>query len=272
MMSSGLLARIGALVRPVRELPPAFVESAGARDDDEMLSPAVVEIDESIEGLVIGISYVDARGEASDRVIECYHLVGTDSGDVLLRAYCHVRAAPRCFRLDRIRQITDYRTGEIHDDPKPVLASFCAAAGIAWSGRSAGEDHARLIRTLRDPLKVLLFVAGCDGDLDPREGDHILLFADDMAWTTDGRRLDYDEDALIDWLERQRPTWEQVEKSLGRVVGWDERSMRRFLLALRSVIEADEVLDSAEVDLLADIVEVLNSAGPWQLRVERDQD
>src|SRR5690606_23407709 len=101
--------------------PPGFIPKAGLDDDPEMVLVAAPEIDESIEGLMIGIRYVDSRGDCSDRVVECYGLAASAAGDVTLRGLCHVRDAVRCFRLDRIRELTDYRTGEIHQDPRRIL-------------------------------------------------------------------------------------------------------------------------------------------------------
>ena len=62
----------------------------------------------------IGIRYLGADGEETDRVISIVQLVdaSADIGHSLIRAYCHARNAMREFRSDRIKLFYDPDTGE----------------------------------------------------------------------------------------------------------------------------------------------------------------
>lgn len=241
----------------VRRPPPGFAMRADGDDAGDMLDWHGAERNETIEGLELGIVYEDQRGRITERVIECHNLVQQPGGQVVLRAHCQVRDAPRSFRLDRIRRVIDYRTGEVHDDPQAILSGFCQAVGIDWGDKAAGKDHRVFMERVRDPLKVLVYLSNSDGDVHPREADEILSYADHLALLPDGRRLDYSMDALVTWLERQRPRWRHAEQALGAMRAREFGELKDFVRALKRLIEADGMVEKQEVEAYNEIVRLL---------------
>ncbi|MGY0059879.1 helix-turn-helix transcriptional regulator [Streptomyces sp. LZ34] len=78
--------------------------------------------------MVLRLSYVDAAGRASDRVVEPAGLLTAD-GRWYLIAWCRIRRAGRGFRLDRIAAAAP--TGERahpHDLAELLLGSAAAGA------------------------------------------------------------------------------------------------------------------------------------------------
>ncbi len=110
-----------------------------------------------------------------------------------------------------------------------------------------------------DPIKVLLFISRCDGEIHLQEADEILRYADHLARLSDGRSLNYSADDLVTWLERQRPRWHHVERSLLSMRDWSLGQRRDFVTALRCVIEADGVIDDNEVAAYEEVGRLLDT-------------
>ncbi|MEQ1569773.1 MAG: WYL domain-containing protein [Myxococcota bacterium] len=87
------------VVRRIVVGPPAPVSMGGARPD-----PAVYRTCERalLDAATLALTYVDAEGELTERVVEPHGLLVLDPVWYLL-AVDHLRAAPRTFRLDRVR-------------------------------------------------------------------------------------------------------------------------------------------------------------------------
>ncbi|MDW6061127.1 WYL domain-containing protein [Streptomyces sp. FXJ1.4098] len=80
------------------------------------------------DNMVLRLSYVDAAGRESDRVVEPAGLLTAD-GRWYLIAWCRIRRAGRGFRLDRIASAAP--TGEQarpHDLAELLLGSVAASA------------------------------------------------------------------------------------------------------------------------------------------------
>jgi predicted DNA-binding transcriptional regulator YafY len=64
-----------------------------------------IELSEAIKsGKRLRITYVDGKGQHSQRWVTPYNVIGL-SDYLYLHAYCHLREAERSFRLDRIVKI-----------------------------------------------------------------------------------------------------------------------------------------------------------------------
>ena len=106
-VSEALVSAIGS-----RRVIPAFPAGREGRggdaddcNDDER---------DEIAGWATFICYVNAKDEYSERRISCHRLEGYGRPEVV-RAYCHEDRRPKSFRIDRIQELIDYRTGECAD-------------------------------------------------------------------------------------------------------------------------------------------------------------
>lgn len=106
------------------------------------------------------ISYVDASGARSERRFTC-HSIGGFAGAEQVTGYCHERAAPRTFRIDRIAEMACAETGELLDP----IEHF---AMLRENGALRVKDKA-----LIELSRVLVFLAECDGTYHPLEREAV---------------------------------------------------------------------------------------------------
>ncbi|MGB3721295.1 MAG: hypothetical protein WA979_00570 [Pacificimonas sp.] len=102
------------------------------------------------------IIYKNAKGEISERRISCRKLSGYGNPE-LVGAICHETSSYRTFRIDRIIDLIDLRTGEVGDPHAHFLSLWT-------NGVFKTED-----KTLSELAKLLVFLARCDGDFHPLE-------------------------------------------------------------------------------------------------------
>lgn len=102
-----------ALAKLRRVLPPALAARAGALAATTRLDPSVepppvaVEVLATVsaaaaEGRRVTIRYRSRRDDVTERAVDPYGVVCCDAGRWYLIGYCHLRAAQRLFRLDRV--------------------------------------------------------------------------------------------------------------------------------------------------------------------------
>lgn len=60
----------------------------------------------------LDFEYVDAKGVETCRWIEVTSMKPTRSANFVIWGYCEQRQAMRCFRLDRMKNVSDANTGE----------------------------------------------------------------------------------------------------------------------------------------------------------------
>lgn len=102
------------------------------------------------------LSYVDEKGEPSERRFTCHAIVGFE-GATHITGYCHERAAPRMFRIDRIRELACAETGEVFDPSTHFEL-------LRELGALRCED-----KVMAHVARVLVFLARCDGEYHPLE-------------------------------------------------------------------------------------------------------
>ena len=75
----------------------------------------------------VGIFYLDAKGDESERVITIERMsLGNSYTPSRIWAHCHLRGETREFRIDRIQGFFDPETGEMIEEVE------------LWDGRSEG--------------------------------------------------------------------------------------------------------------------------------------
>ncbi|URI15961.1 transcriptional regulator [Brevundimonas albigilva] len=181
--------------------------------------------------IVFHLVYEDAAGNVSQRIVTVRKIETGPSGPLLL-CFCHLRQRARRFSLDRVLEVFDVSTGQVHGDPTSFFLSHPLLA-IAESH----EDRA--IRLCADDLTILTVVGAADGRFDPDEQDQLLIHVFDRY--EDGA---LDEDLLRGRLSLLTPDYASFFNSLSRVRPEDGRLLRR---SLRRMVDADGQIDPAEL-------------------------
>lgn len=225
--------------------------------DDEVLNEhADDEADlGSLSGLGLILEYEDSRGRSTQRVVTCKQF-SIEGGFQYLKAYCHHREAVRTFRLDRIVDIFDPRTGE---SLSPVQAFFLkfspdkiTQSGLTW-GLSVGR-RADLIAL----LNALIFIARCDREFHPTERA-VLEVALTSYWIRLELLGDPDFEDILAYADRLSPDGETFWLAMHRFL--EENALGDiFKRHVRMLIEADGIVRSEEVYWGLEIDEFLSDA------------
>lgn len=229
--------------------PPGF--RSGADDDDESIDfedDAPAETSDLIDGMTVGVTYEDAAGSISQRVITCHSITSDSTGD-LLRGYCHLRKAPRWFWIDGVTEVVDYRSGESHPDVHAFFAPYLPGTGPD----ALPDSHATVQNRVRDGVLVLSFMARADRDMHAEEAEVIARYIGARAR---GRAanldLRYDEDAMMRWAAAQVPTAEQVENAAVRILESEDHT-RLVAASIRELMVADGAVTDEERSAFLDL-------------------
>ena len=115
---------------------------------------------DEVSGCATFVTYRDAEGRRSQRRITCKSLSG-DGRPIYLHGYCHERKAARTFKIARIEELVDYRTGEVVEAERHFQE-------LRMHGLVPMRD-----RGLADLAVTMVFMARCDGDFHPLEEEAI---------------------------------------------------------------------------------------------------
>lgn len=253
-------------VAPPLPTPPRFEPHLPPTEDSPDLTALDARFGDDaagIAGMAFGIVYVDASGERSERRITC-HGIETKNGLVYINAYCHERRAPRQFRVDRLISATDWRTGEIFEGAERFL-EMLAACGAVDAGQAVatvasaeGADQRRAMNRCRDGIRILTFLARCDGHFHPTERAVIGRYCDARCRGYDDLEpLRYDLNKMLAYADRQYPDSEVFFACLDRVVGAAEsgRHVRLIAESAAALIDADGTISEAEFEFANELRE-----------------
>jgi hypothetical protein len=133
-----------------------------------------------VAGRELYLIYEAADGDETERTITIRHIAERPDGRHLIHAFCHERKAPRAFRADRVVECFDPVTGEEIDFPD-LLAGMMRRA---WQ-----VDRA----DLEDFVRVLVFMAYCDGRVALEEVGAIDDWIARFVLRMDGTDADFDQ-------------------------------------------------------------------------------
>lgn len=160
-----------------------------------------------------------------------------------LGAVCSMRNSYREFRTDRIGAVSDPHSGEVLGDGG-YFAAFrfdkVRAKRPDW-----GLPSARVWR-LSTALKVLAFMARCDGRWDDREDRPIALFVD-RYWCAKEWTGTPPTDEIMTYAKELQPSADEFFSAL-RAHNNSSTSLDLLLRAVREVVEADGVIVRDEFD------------------------
>lgn len=258
-----LRAKFGASERQQPVEPPGFdVGAQPHADSADMLLSGVPEPEPLLEGLIIGISYEDGGGHMSERLVNCIRLVDTPDGRVLW-AYCHLRKDFRAFLFARIRQIRDYRTGALTQDPAQFFAPFMSrtAPDEAQEGDLASQTTRDVLGLIGDELRILAFVAKADRYFDEREEALISDFVRQRVQQLDRVVAEnYDHGRVLNWMHAQQPTFEALERSVDRLSLRGEWELRALWDLSKDLVHADERVEADELRAMDDLYTAIDHA------------
>lgn len=153
------LAKLAAAVRDVRVVPTA-PKSRNARTSSTDVESADVSVRDHSSGWAGHISYVDAKGDSSQRLIVVKRIEGYGRAETVF-AYCCERKASRRFLISGIKELYCAETGEVLN-PKKHFDLLASEGAIGTTDKS-----------LADLITILVFLARCDGEFHPLEMESI---------------------------------------------------------------------------------------------------
>ena len=153
------LAQIEVAVRDVRVTPKA-PKARKAKIGKEEFEQVAVPVRDHSSGWAGHISYVDAKGEHSERLIVVKRIEGYGHAETIF-AWCCTREANRRFLVKGIKELYCAETGEILN-PKKHFDLLASEGAIGTTDKS-----------LADLITILVFLARCDGEFHPLEMESI---------------------------------------------------------------------------------------------------
>jgi len=205
------------------------------------------EADESLADLVgqrVGILYSNAQGDESEREVTVNAITRRDTG-VVLKCFCHVRKAPRFFRLDRVQSVYDVETGEILGDGESFAKTYAPpeAKRPTPSQVSAAARVAAAISAVRAEMHVLIFLARCDGWHNSEVSVACNFVLDDAP-------ADIDIAELERQVRRLDPDMPTFREALARFERADSATANRLVRSVRRLVAADGALSDDEWKLV----------------------
>lgn len=133
-MLKSILSWISGEKEPPKETPRTMPNLiTGIRTKKAPIPPGTPTMEvllkhkEGPEYQIVGISYTDAEGVTTERVISILSIINYEDNPryKTIEAHCHSRGAVRHFRTDRINHFFDPNTGEIFQNVnlKSILKS-----------------------------------------------------------------------------------------------------------------------------------------------------
>ena len=199
-----------------------------------------------LEPVTIHMVYVDSKNQESQRTVTCLK-IKEFHGSYCLMAKCHKRNATRSFRIDRIKEITEYGTKppKTHSPPDDFLQDLMEFAGLS-TGDPLKARVRQAMQLCGDGLTLLTFLARCDGFYHPHEEEAIEQYCIERC------EDDADDELIGALIEHSRlffPSPEQFLDAAESVFqGDDEPHARRLLHFVRAVTEADGVISPEEFE------------------------
>lgn len=225
---------------PAPVAPKGFTVSQSPSELHQETIPSSERLSDVV-GNVYGLTYCDANGDESRRRIKISHVDYV--GDTFyVGAYCFERQAYRTFRVDRMMELVNLRTGEIHD------------SAIEWCrGLIATGNAEEMMRICIHDLHILGLLARCDGHLHEQEVAFMVEHVLDV--------LGYPPKANVKAMSKVAdaiyPDEDRLQKSLLIARRASAESKRRLLNSARRIVDADEVLAEAEFDVARQIEQAL---------------
>jgi hypothetical protein len=251
---------IGALFGERRIAPPAGFEQGGASvDSPDMYQSDNVEELGPLVGVRLAIAYDDAYGNRTRRFVVVHKAL---RGDKVwyLEGHCELRGSLRTFRLDRIREIIDTRTGEVHEDPARFLSGLLIVARARGPRRGVNATD-RLIAESQHGLTVLLYFAQSDQKLRRMERKILWNY---LKWQQDRCSIEgrVPRRPFNSWMDTLVPDTDQFVAALRQLLEHDKPHAHYVLALVPELVMADGRADDQERKRLKTLLELMEQAFP----------
>jgi len=197
-------------------------------------------------GVRLAIDYLDSRMERTRRFIVVKKATRSGCG-FCLHAYCELRRAHRTFRVDRIVEVIDMRTGEVHENPAEFFSDLLLVAEATAPRRRKPrvDGTERLIAESEHGLTVLLYFAQSDETL--RRGERSVIWKY-LEWqqhrcSIEGRVA---RRPLNAWMNTLLPDTKQFETALVQMMERESIHARYVLAHVPEIVMADGHADDEE--------------------------
>jgi WYL domain-containing protein len=253
---SGLNAAILAIHQRNNAAPlPAAPRAVSVGKDDEIVE-AGTDFGEA-EGQSFMIEYASASGECTSRRITVWGIQENTDGVPLLIAKCHEQKLQRTFRVDRIKCCIDY-DGEVHANVPDFLnetfglvidAAAINEPEITPSKESATTDWDLARAYLRPHAEILAALSLSDGTMSKAEVAVAVCHCNHIAGSG-GFFTAADQDRLMAYVKRLRPTDKTLQKSVERLTDAPPHEITDLLISAVELMDIDGNRDPAEVELV----------------------
>jgi hypothetical protein len=258
-LAKTLLGRITQ--RRLPDVPPDLAPLVPLTDPPELLDVAPGRTLFEADGQTFLIEYQAADGEISRRMVSVQSIGLIADSQPYLTCHCHVRNAPRHFRLDRIVRVADLN-GTLHVPPGDFLAEVLGmpVEMAATAGRVSDRDHGvdrelktrqwySVRATIAPSAQILCALSHSDGLMSKIEIDVAIDYMKTIAPQLADGTVDPDRARL--YIRSLRPTVDSLTRALeGFRTSGDTKAAVSLIYAGKRLIQADGVLEAGEVDLL----------------------
>lgn len=171
---------LGAL-NEVEQVLPGAARPVSVSDDDleDWEKAKRIHIDCDLAGQTVQIVYQGADGDQTSRRITIKRLYECASKGYI-EAHCHERGASRTFRVDRIEEIIDLGTGEVHTSWMAWLRLNGVTVTVVGREPDPALAVQRSVETAWDKVRpgviALMFAARHDGQVHPDEDAVVAQF------------------------------------------------------------------------------------------------
>lgn len=206
-----------------------------------------VEDLDPISGQSFGIEYIDSQGEDSMRWITAYSFKGYPPKN--LQAHCHLRGAPRAFKLENIESIYD-TDGVVIEDVEGFFRQFSPTP-------TSGDSGHKMLDIGKDGALALVALSKCDGVMRYSEIEQIVGYLEELSLTK-GYRPDQEEmDACFKHVRRMRPRNSTIDTSVKRLSRQSGEDKDLFWYRAKKLVEADNVFHEEEVTEMIQLREII---------------
>ncbi|MEM7225429.1 MAG: hypothetical protein AAF495_20805 [Pseudomonadota bacterium] len=223
-----------------------------AKDKDDVAYEALD--DEQVVDLLGGellISYQDAAGQASRRAVGLHGLRLSEDGGLGLLAYCLESHGARAFRVRRISAATDLLSNHTIEGAEAVANHFDGLLADARADNSLAYRQRRA-------LKILLFLARCDGEQHPSETAVILGYLKAVA---EEEGVQFDPAGVEARLESVQVDEVDFARAL-RALRQDKDALIAIGYYARRLIAADGAVSREEAAFEAELEKALERIRP----------
>jgi tellurite resistance protein len=228
---------------PVPNVPEVRSTSIPKIDDMEDTPNGAIIKDNQEQGIFI--IYRDASGQKSKRRITVKSIETTNENVAIIKAFCHERSAMRTFKSDRILEAIDIHTGEIFDDPRGILK--LVGVNVKTLKPLATPD---ILNTYQNSLKILTFIARCDGDFANEESRVICDYLKTKADVTK-----YQMKSIQKHIHHMHPTEDAFFNAIDDLEQESPTELKNIARVANVLIKADGHIAEDEEDYLDEILE-----------------